>query len=170
MRTVSPNLYDWFTIVVTSYSSYIIVWQMRILQVWVTTTTPLGQRGGLPLFLPQPMEKAAWNICSDIPVTSKKRNLHSLKQDPFRWNLWRIFLKKKTTLWEFNSLRTGSHGPVEIVDVYLLKMVIFQFANCKRLPKWSHFLRIDIPSGKLSHNYGKSPFFMGKSTRNGDFL
>ena len=26
-----------------------------------------------------------------------------------------------------------------------------------------------IPSGKLSHNYGKSPFSMGKSTINGDF-
>ena len=26
-----------------------------------------------------------------------------------------------------------------------------------------------IPSGKLWHNYGKSPFFMGKSTRNGNF-
>jgi hypothetical protein len=22
----------------------------------------------------------------------------------------------------------------------------------------------DVPSGKLSHNYGKSPFLMGKST------
>ena len=22
----------------------------------------------------------------------------------------------------------------------------------------------NLPSGKLSHNYGKSPFFMGKST------
>ena len=28
----------------------------------------------------------------------------------------------------------------------------------------------DIPSGKLSHNYGKSPFSMGKSTINGNFL
>ena len=27
----------------------------------------------------------------------------------------------------------------------------------------------DIPSGKLSHNYGKSPFSMGKSTINGHF-
>ena len=25
----------------------------------------------------------------------------------------------------------------------------------------------NIPSGKLSHNYGKSPFLMGKSTING---
>ena len=26
-----------------------------------------------------------------------------------------------------------------------------------------------VPSGKLLHNYGKSPFFMGKSTINGHF-
>jgi hypothetical protein len=26
-----------------------------------------------------------------------------------------------------------------------------------------------IPSGKLSHHYGKSPFLMGKSTINGHF-
>ena len=26
-----------------------------------------------------------------------------------------------------------------------------------------------LPSGKLSHNYGKSPFLMGKSTINGHF-
>ena len=26
-----------------------------------------------------------------------------------------------------------------------------------------------LPSGKLLHNYGKSPFFMGKSTINGQF-
>ena len=26
-----------------------------------------------------------------------------------------------------------------------------------------------VPSGKLSHNYGKSPCFMGKFTINGDF-
>ena len=31
---------------------------------------------------------------------------------------------------------------------------------------WSDFIVVswDLPSGKLSHNYGKSPFFMGKST------
>jgi len=33
-----------------------------------------------------------------------------------------------------------------------------QFANCEKLA-----------SGKLSHNYGKPPFFMGKSTINGQF-
>jgi hypothetical protein len=27
----------------------------------------------------------------------------------------------------------------------------------------------DVPSGKLSHSHGKSPFLMGKSTINGDF-
>ena len=27
----------------------------------------------------------------------------------------------------------------------------------------------DLPSGKRSHNYGKSPFLMGKSTINGHF-
>ena len=27
----------------------------------------------------------------------------------------------------------------------------------------------DLPSGKRLHNYGKSPFFMGKSTINGHF-
>ena len=26
-----------------------------------------------------------------------------------------------------------------------------------------------VPSGKRLHSYGKSPFFMGKSTINGDF-
>ena len=26
-----------------------------------------------------------------------------------------------------------------------------------------------LPSGKLLHNYGKSPFLVGKSTRNGHF-
>jgi len=26
-----------------------------------------------------------------------------------------------------------------------------------------------LPSGKQPHNYGKSPFFMGKSTINGNF-
>ena len=35
---------------------------------------------------------------------------------------------------------------------------------------WNHQPEyIWIPSGKLSQNYGKSPFFMGKSTINGDF-
>ena len=32
--------------------------------------------------------------------------------------------------------------------------------------KWSHR---DVPSGKLSHNYGKSPFLIGKATINGPF-
>jgi len=29
--------------------------------------------------------------------------------------------------------------------------------------------QVVLPSGKLSHNYGKSPFFTGKLTINGDF-
>ena len=31
-------------------------------------------------------------------------------------------------------------------------------------PMFGVFSRFDLPSGKLSHNYGKPPFFMGKST------
>jgi hypothetical protein len=33
---------------------------------------------------------------------------------------------------------------------------------------YHHYL-IPLPSGKLSHNYEKSPFFIGKSTTNGNF-
>jgi hypothetical protein len=29
--------------------------------------------------------------------------------------------------------------------------------------------KMNLPSGKLSHNYGKSPFLMGKLTINGNF-
>ena len=38
-------------------------------------------------------------------------------------------------------------------------------------PSWEesqHFCHL-VPSGKHTKNYGKSPFFMGKSTINGDF-
>ena len=38
------------------------------------------------------------------------------------------------TLWLFVTWRTGK-WPIEIVDLPNLKMVIFQFTNCKRLPE-----------------------------------
>ena len=38
----------------------------------------------------------------------------------------------------------------------------FSGKACERLPE-------GIPSGKRLHNYGKSPFFMGKLTINGHF-
>ena len=34
---------------------------------------------------------------------------------------------------------------------------------------WNHSDCLGLPSGKLSHNYGKSPFLMGKSTIHGYF-
>ena len=37
----------------------------------------------------------------------------------------------------------------------------------KREVPW--IFEFGVPSGKLSHNYGKSPFLMGKSTINGHF-
>ena len=36
-------------------------------------------------------------------------------------------------------------------------------------PYVAMFSTFYIPSGKRLHNYGKSPFFMGKSTINGHF-
>ena len=41
-----------------------------------------------------------------------------------------------------------------------------QKPGSKTEPK-NHF--VEIPSGKRLHNYGKSPFSMGKSTMNGHF-
>jgi hypothetical protein len=47
------------------------------------------------------------------------------------------------------------------------EMVLFSIGK-----KWENhgkMLQNLVPSGKLSHNYGKSPFLMGKSTINGHF-
>ena len=41
-------------------------------------------------------------------------------------------------------------------------------ANMKQ-PATSIYIYVCIPSGKLSQNYGKTPFSMGKSTINGQF-
>ena len=43
-----------------------------------------------------------------------------------------------------------------------------RFRDIWKPQKWGG-LREMLPSGKLSHNYGKSPFFMGKSTINHNF-
>ena len=53
------------------------------------------------------------------------------------------------------------------IEIYILKFMI-------RIQKWIHY-EMDqkhpetIPSGKRLHNYGKSPFLMGKTTINGIF-
>jgi hypothetical protein len=47
----------------------------------------------------------------------------------------------------------------------VLPMVFFSV-----IPQWESgesIYKDSIPSGKRLHNYGKSPFFMGKSTING---
>ena len=47
--------------------------------------------------------------------------------------------------------------------------ILLAFFRSHGLSTWISHGISQIPSGKLSHNYGKSPFLMGKSTINGHF-
>ena len=70
----------------------------------------------------------------------KKNSINQAVDD--HWKYW-----FRTICWPMNfppvisySLRTWSHGPVEIVDLPMNSMVILQFVCCKRLPEstqWS---------------------------------
>jgi hypothetical protein len=82
-----------------------------------------------------------------------------------------FFSKKKTSIrqnasrkvWGYASQSTGSSR---------VNQLGFQKLPTQAMALVHYFVlrkSWDIPSGNLSHNYGKSPCFMGKFTRNGDF-
>ena len=69
------------------------------------------------------------------------------------------------------------HGPLKQL-IYLLAR-LFSIASCQftrgyNQSCWRYHgdiigIQYDIPSGQLSHNYGQSPLFMGKTTTNHHF-
>jgi len=64
--------------------------------------------------------------------------------------------------------------PVTLLSGQLLGEVLLGEARLlngfvHRLKLWLNMVEHHLPSGKRLHNYGKSPFSMGKSTINGHF-
>ena len=61
---------------------------------------------------------------------------------------------------------------LKLAQIFELPMLQERLVPCRFSPRWRWLLGIscyDMPSGKHTKNYGKSPFFMGKSTINGHF-
>jgi len=82
----------------------------------------------------------------------------------FDGDFYRDFTHNKKGAFFIGELAKKVFGPPEMSSRQA-------FAK-SRLRKQGHvwfFYEKNIPSGKLSHNYGKSPFLMGKSTINGNF-
>jgi hypothetical protein len=67
-------------------------------------------------------------------------------------------------VWKYGLFPFGHHGkpPGRAVVITIDKM--------RKYGEMTPVAGIElVPSGKRLHNYGKSPFSMGKSTINGDF-
>ena len=88
-------------------------------------------------------------------------------------------VKSRIFLHEIHIFRLNSSGwwytypseKYELVGMmkFPTEWKIIKFHGSKA-PTSPYFMVFDgLPSGKLLHNYGKSPCFMGRSTRNGHF-